>query len=472
MSNEDRTQRAFDDLRAQTAGIEPPGIASDLQRVPRTPRGLVPALAAAAITVLVIGLVVVLRGPAPDGPLAGATDGTVAQTTVSQPAIEATITVPPDSSVVSTASDSTATTLSSVVAPAIVGTGWRVVGVATDDVLNVRANGGVQYPIIGSLAHDDVDVVLSGWGSTQVDGTGWWGVRLADGTEGFVNRRFLAPPAGWLVDSLGCDLSDAVASEMQMTTAMPVTGSDATGILALLHDTDGECDRVTVVLGSGPAYGVGVDAEIVPGGLKITAIPGEVTVDFLDTAVRNVAVTAANELFESGIVITSVPGGNDTSLAPRVHIFTSIDRKIESITTLDYPARIVISFVDTDSGTRPYLVSDDGPTLIIGADVISGSLLRVRGFARWFEAQGIAMLFDAKGHPYPASWTGSSVADGAFGHTAGVFAPWSPTWGEFVFQVETIPPGDYTLFVGDFCLVDEANDEWAECGVTIPFTMR
>jgi len=36
MSNEDRARRAFDDLRAQTAGIEPPGIASDLQRLPRT----------------------------------------------------------------------------------------------------------------------------------------------------------------------------------------------------------------------------------------------------------------------------------------------------------------------------------------------------------------------------------------------------------------------------------------------------
>ncbi len=97
MSNEDRTRRAFDDLRAQTAGIEPPGIASDLQRMPCTSRGIVLALAAVALTVLVIGLVVVPRGPAPDTPLAGATDGTVAQTTVSQPGIEATITVPPDS---------------------------------------------------------------------------------------------------------------------------------------------------------------------------------------------------------------------------------------------------------------------------------------------------------------------------------------------------------------------------------------
>ena len=86
MTNDGRTRRAFDDLRSQVGNVEPPEIGSRMQPVRAPSRGLLPALGAAALTVLVIGLVVVLRGgPDPDIPIAATTDGTGVDTTLSQP---------------------------------------------------------------------------------------------------------------------------------------------------------------------------------------------------------------------------------------------------------------------------------------------------------------------------------------------------------------------------------------------------
>ena len=49
-------------------------------------------------------------------------------------------------------------------------------------------------------------------------------------------------------------------------------------------------------------------------------------------------------------------------------------------------------------------------------------------------------------------------------------AAWSPTWGAFEFQISTLDPGDYELFVGDDCF-DEASDTSTPCGVTQRFTV-
>ena len=136
------------------------------------------------------------------------------------------------------------------------------------------------------------------------------------------------------------------------------------------------------------------------------------------------------------------------------------------------PARIVVDIDGGETGSSGILYADVGPTVLVGLVANDGGPIEVRGFARWFEAQGLARLSDANGQPLSATWTGDSVNGDPFGPETGVYAPWSPTWGEFVFDVEEIPPGNYRLFVGEFCLVDEANDVWAECGVTADFTAR
>lgn len=56
---------------------------------------------------------------------------------------------------------------------------YDVSGVASDDVLNIRAEPSADAPIIGTLAHDATNVEIirdgeNGWGLVNTDeGTGW-----------------------------------------------------------------------------------------------------------------------------------------------------------------------------------------------------------------------------------------------------------------------------------------------------------
>lgn len=61
-----------------------------------------------------------------------------------------------------------------------------VVGVASDDVLNVRAGPGASHPVVGALAHDarEVEVV-------RVEGN--WGLVNVTERPGWAAMRFLAP---------------------------------------------------------------------------------------------------------------------------------------------------------------------------------------------------------------------------------------------------------------------------------------
>lgn len=80
---------------------------------------------------------------------------------------------------------------------------FRVVGVAADDVLNIRAAPSADAAIIGALAPDRRGVEVT---STARDGR--WGQVLADDRSGWVAMRFLAPepddPGVGLPDRLSC----------------------------------------------------------------------------------------------------------------------------------------------------------------------------------------------------------------------------------------------------------------------------
>lgn len=483
MSHDDRIRAAFDDLQRQTSSLAPPPIEEAGEHLHRATeagrRGWLSAVAAAAVIVVAVGAVVFLGGGDEGSPPAGTTDTTTATTSVSSSATtSAQVTTSDPTTDTTTATTEPTTTSTRVLAlelPPDVGTGWRVVDVASDDVLNVRAGGRVDSPIVGTLAHDDVDVRLNGLGATQLDGTGWWGVILDDGAEGFVNKRFLAPPGSWYRElDFPCS---AIPTDGPGDQAEDLDGwdpsSNATGIIGLSHVRLGECDRYVISLGSSPMFEAPVEADSVPDGITVTSRAGEVLVDFGGTeSVRGVDATATVARVGPAMVLTSVPGGADLSLAPRVHIFTSGGRlAIQGVHYLSDPARVVIDVVGADPEATSVLLPDDGPTVVVGVEVIDDTRVLVRGFARWFEAQGIAMLFDATGSPFPGTWTGPSVPEGQFGQTSMVFAPWDPTWGEFTFEVEKIPPGDYTLFVGESCVADESGDVWVDCGVTMEFTI-
>jgi len=72
---------------------------------------------------------------------------------------------------------------------------WRVVGVAADDVLNIRSGAGVQHGIIGSFPPNAQNVRITGRIQRLASGAVWAEIRAATlpGGTGWVNGRFLQP---------------------------------------------------------------------------------------------------------------------------------------------------------------------------------------------------------------------------------------------------------------------------------------
>lgn len=72
---------------------------------------------------------------------------------------------------------------------------YRVVGVASNDVLNIRVGPGVSYRIVGGFAPHGRDIWVTGRGRTLPSGAYWVEVILdrAAGRTGWVNSRFLTP---------------------------------------------------------------------------------------------------------------------------------------------------------------------------------------------------------------------------------------------------------------------------------------
>lgn len=65
-----------------------------------------------------------------------------------------------------------------------------VTGTDTDGV-NMRQGGGIDYPVLETIA-DGTAFELIG-GPSEADGYSWWQIRLDNGTEGWVVQDFIAP---------------------------------------------------------------------------------------------------------------------------------------------------------------------------------------------------------------------------------------------------------------------------------------
>jgi hypothetical protein len=72
---------------------------------------------------------------------------------------------------------------------------YRVVNVAPDDLLNVRAAAGTHAAIVSGLAADADGIELSS-DRVTLSGSDWVGVTVDGSDEGWVNSRFLAPHEG------------------------------------------------------------------------------------------------------------------------------------------------------------------------------------------------------------------------------------------------------------------------------------
>jgi uncharacterized protein YraI len=95
-----------------------------------------------------------------------------------------------------------------------------VVNVASDDVLNVRANAGVSHPIVGVIPHNGTGVQITGAGE-QVDGAPWVPIKYKE-IAGWVNSNYLAHQAYTVVNVASDDVLNV---RSKAGVAHPIVGA-------------------------------------------------------------------------------------------------------------------------------------------------------------------------------------------------------------------------------------------------------
>jgi len=85
---------------------------------------------------------------------------------------------------------------------------YTVVNVASDDVLNVRANAGVAHPIVGTIPPQGMGVEITG-ADAQVDGSLWVPV-VYRGITGWANSNYLAYQVGWVNEAVAAGAAEII----------------------------------------------------------------------------------------------------------------------------------------------------------------------------------------------------------------------------------------------------------------------
>jgi hypothetical protein len=345
---------------------------------------------------------------------------------------------------------------------------FRVVNVAADDVLNVRDNPGAGEPIVGTLPPNGL-VALEGYDVT-IGSSPWFSVTLDDGTVGWVNGRFLAPPTGWEVpfDQVACTPDGDSYGGTQEVSGGGL-GAGAGNVLSVFTYEEADCDRIVLVLGEGPGVQDGTwtstpPAETVPAGTTVTS--GDSIVE-----IRIPGVTAVRPLVQTteapfGFVLTTrdTPfSGNPSDLTLRA--FFDANRRA-AVTWLTEPARLVIDVRSAPTGTGLDVAAKRGPAMVvmpIQVDVNGPGVptpIDVTGWARPFEAQGVAELRTPAAEPGTGDLVEATFSGSDFiGTQTTAQYPYMTTdyiesWGAFSFTIDDLAPGTYELFVGDYSARD------------------
>ena len=416
-------------------------------------RNLKAALAGAALIVLVTGAVVLFN------PFDGGDDLAGPSSTTSTSEARSSTTEP-----VTSTTDSAISTTTSTTPPEEWDDGrYLVVGVAADDVLNVRDNPGASHPIVGTLAPGE-RVLLDGY-SAMSEGSEWRSVLLEDGTIGWVNATFLAPPPGWEVPLEGVPCRpDGPEYGGTQTVAGSAPGDGAGNVLEVSTYHSAECDRIVIVLGEGQGLtGAGwssLPAATVPAGTVVSS--GGPVVEVRIPGVLDARPVAQTVEAEFGYVLAT----RDMPLAQSrealvFRAFFDANRRA-AIWFLDTPARVIIDLRSVPTGTgldvaakrgglavvMPIQVDLDGP----GVDLP----VAVSGWARPFEAQGAAILRRAAGEPgtgelVEATFSGTDFLGTQTTSTYPyVTADYTEAWGAFSFTIDDLAPGTYEVFVGEY----------------------
>ncbi len=340
---------------------------------------------------------------------------------------------------------------------------YRVVNVAADDVLNVRQSPGADQPIVGALPANGL-VMLDGYSAT-VNSSRWLSVTLDDGTIGWVNGAFLAPPAGWELPlgQVACSPDGANYGGTQEISGDGL-GAGAGSVLSVFTYSGTDCNRIVLVLGTGPelqnAGRSSTPAKTVPVGTSVTS--GGPVVE-----IRIPGVTVARPIAQTteapfGFVLATrdeplTAGAGDLTL----RAFFDANQQA-AVTWLTEPARVVIDIRPAPTGTGLDVAAKrSGTTVVMPIQVdVNGpgvsTPIEVTGWGRPFEAQGVAVLRTAGDRPGTGDLVEATFSGTDFAGTQAtaqypyMTADYTDAWGAFSFTIDGLAPGTYELFVGDF----------------------
>ncbi len=396
----------------------------------------------------------------------GEVGGTRATSTTAAPATTTTSTAPAVTTTTSLPETTTTAAapppITTVPAPVDVD-GYDVAGVAADDVLNIRAEPNASAEIVGTYQPDATGVRTSGNAAGD-----WWEVEF-DGATGWVKSTFLALP-GQLVD----DFTERPCAAGP-GTGDPGTLSDADHVLALDYLPGPDCDRFTVLLGTG-AYGYGplwpLNPDLnLPEGVAVTGEGSVVTIS-LPNSVDLVRPTADTGDYDDPLafVVRREDGGLDVKL----HYSGPVDARPSLLAN---PARVVVDVTRLPFDEGDALPLYDGFTAVLPLDPIGEGLvppITIRGYGRPFEAQGDVELRELTDGP---SGSGApvdgAVWDGIAGEVTGfgtgyMTTDWTSAWGAFEVTLVSVPEGGfYELFVGQVL----PDDEGTMSGVYLPLAL-
>ena len=429
MNSEDRLRQAFEDLERRTESVDP---RYSLQRLPRNTerRAWVPALAGAGAVLAVIGVVAVaglLSGPETDD--AVATPSTLdTVNSLTQPTVTTTITVPQDTSSYPT---------------------HRVVGVADDDVLNVRSEPDPGADVVAVLPPDYIGIRTLDDTAVADDGGAWSRVELldpalvVDGGEldgqrltGWVNSAF--------IEEYDPSRPDVFPCEHDIGPMPEPTGEAPDHVYSIRQFGLGGCLRTVVTFGADFDEGRwpidGITTDMRPAGTPAMArhqVNGATVLVLEDVPY---AWATQSGSFQSSVAL--VGRWTDGSLA----IFVTVPGTT-SVRVADN-GQIVI---DTTPHAAP--TAGNGFHLLGDPVVGPGGTVEVWGLARPFEASIGTTLLDSTGGP-------PDIDAPPFVMTT----DWTEAWGLFEYRAHGLEPGSYLL-----SLVQEGGEEAIE--FSVPFTV-
>ena len=437
MNSDDRIRQAFDDLQHRAESVDPQ---YSLQRISRSSterRAWVPALAGAAVVLAVIGVVAV------SGLLSGPESDDVVATTVPD-----STTVVPDSTATSL-DEPVTTTVTAPVQESSYPT-HRVVGVAADDVLNVRAEAGASADLVAVLPPNYAGIRAIDNVAIVEDGGEWRQIELLDPTRvidgGELDGQRLT---GWVntafIEEYDPTFPDVFPCEHELGPMPSPAGEAPDHVYSIRQFGLGGCIRIVVTFGVDFDEGRwpidGITTDMRPAGTPALArhqVNG--TTVFVLEGVPYAWATQSGT-FESSAAL--VGRWTDGSLA----IFVTIPGTTS--VRLAAGGQLVIDV--TPSGSVP--LAGRGFHILGDPVVGPGGTVEVWGLARPFEANVGTTLLDSTGGPPEVDAPPYVMTN-----------DWTEAWGLFQYRADGLASGEYLL-----TLVQQGVEEGIEYDV--PFTV-